>query len=670
MRKRACDACSRRKIQCDFSETALHCNWCDHHGIACTFDRARWKPNNHRTKLGKPAERLERIEGVLARLIALKHRTHEPLDTSSASTHPSSATARTSSESSIASGSLPEQRASQETTQSVVLSRPADDPTIAVSVGQIHFAGCHLAQISGHYRNPVFSTEGQKWIFSRTGEEPSSQKLGALGARRRVHPPTRSASQPCDLRDQIFELPDRKIVEESLEEFQKSAFRLAFPVIDRVLFEESIRLAYEPCNGPSSLERTSARGCVLAFLSIICLFQTKPRTLPAVDTDACVMKVYHLLSDIIEDASLLSLQTVFMLHMHQTFCGHLQSAAMLHAVACRTVFMLGGHIYKHTKPFGADVSLQEREYRHLRMLFWLCYIFDKDIALRTGQLPIISDEYCDLTLPDGFLENRFSIPAADQSDGSVSFSDEKLTPYLLGDLRLSNLKGKTCSLLYSVLALKKSDAELLRDIRELDAELESWRVSIPSDYRPTLSIAEHVRFTSNMRPPQSMQRIGLQLEYHYLVTLIHRASGRCDTLNLEQNFDERKRHSVIQSSIALSVEASRSTLFYLRAVVDELACEAFWIIVFYPTAAILTLFFNILIRPLDPQAKFDLELLKSAADIIKSIPVWRLTPYEIEYVEAVDEFAAELVRLGNCAIVKEARAREQQKHGLDDKEVN
>jgi hypothetical protein len=76
------------------------------------------------------------------------------------------------------------------------------------------------------------------------------------------------------------------------------------------------------------------------------------------------------------------------------------------------------------------------------------------------------------------------------------------------------------------------------------------------------------------------------------------------------------------------------------------------IIVFYPTAAIMTIFLNILMNPLEPQAKLDLDLLSSATDLVRSMPVRRLTPYEIGHIKMVNEFVAELIRLGNCAISK------------------
>lgn len=265
--------------------------------------------------------------------------------------------------------------------------------------------------------------------------------------------------------------------------------------------------------------------------------------------------------------------------MHQTFSGRLQLASMFHAVSCRLVFMLGGHTNYAVKPYGAEVTYREREARQLRTLFWLCYIVDKDIALRTGQPPIVSDDFCDLTLPEGYLEHRFDISAVTENLVSPMFADESLVPYLPGDLHLCQLKDKTCRLLYSAKSMRKSDAEILRDIRELDEELEEWRLSVPPDFRPALSVTKTTRIQTPMWLPQSMQRIVLYLEYHHMMTTIHRASGRCLIIDPETGLERAQMNSGVHSSIALSLEASRSTIFYLRAAVHGLASEAFWYVI-------------------------------------------------------------------------------------------
>ncbi|KAH8749492.1 fungal-specific transcription factor domain-containing protein [Diaporthe sp. PMI_573] len=683
VQKRACDACHKRKIQCDSTNTEAPCNWCDHHGLACTFNRVRGRKKNPRAKRKLSVEqslssRLERIEDALAKTLAQ----HDNATTSSNTSTPSTSTPITSTPTirtcecahdttespSEQPGRPPEQRqnpvslgeqfAAYDLTQSPFISTPSSNFTTSASFGHIHYGGCHLGQIRSHNGMPILSEEGCKWVQQKTGEDVSFSKFH-VRFQKQALPPTLSPWHFFRSENELHELPDKRIVEQVLDVFINSAFRLVFPVIDRVLFEETVILAYEECGGPLSLERISAKGCVLAFVSIMCLFQGQDANIPAVDSDTCAVKAHYLLSDVFEDSSIVSLQTVFMLHMHQTFSGRLQSAAMLHAIACRIVFMLGGHTYKPTKSFGAEATHKEREERQLRMLFWLCYIFDKDVALRTGQPPLMSDDYCDLTLPEDYLDCYKYLPELEESLFISSGSGEDLTPHLPGDPRLSHLKDKTCRLLYSAQALSKSDAELLRDIRELDDELEYWRLSIPPAFRPTLSISENMQvLLPKMKLPRSMRHISLHVEYHHLMTMIHKASGRC--FPLQTDSDGREEWSGgVRSSVALSLEASRSTLIYLKAAVNGLAGEAFWFVVFYPTSAIMTLFLNILMYPLDPQAQLDIELLAGAADIVRSMPVRRMTAHKISHIKIVNEFILETIKLANCAISKAMRDQEQ-----------
>lgn len=73
-------------------------------------------------------------------------------------------------------------------------------------------------------------------------------------------------------------------------------------------------------------------------------------------------------------------------------------------------------------------------------------------------------------------------------------------------------------------------------------------------------------------------------------------------------------------------------------------------VVFYPMTAASSLFLNILIDPYNPRARDDLALLDSVPELIKSIRLRRLTQSEMLHLKMVDDFLAELIRLGRSAI--------------------
>lgn len=242
---------------------------------------------------------------------------------------------------------------------------------------------------------------------------------------------------------------------------------------------------------------------------------------------------------------------------------------MCHGIACRIIFVLGGHTAVASPPH-REPTIRDRQILQLRNMFWLVYIIDKEISLRTGQPPILQDEFCDLSLPHDYLGPHYTRAATDAHEIGAT-----TPPSLPGDIRLSILKSRTCRLLYSFDATRKSDVELLRSIRELDEELESWRTSIPSEFAPVLSTKfKHSTWDLEKQGiVGGMRQMMLNLEYHHLRTMIHSASGRCmkplDGTN-------QMRVSGLQSSLELSVEASRATLTHLSTATHKLPAEAFW----------------------------------------------------------------------------------------------
>ncbi|GKZ20310.1 hypothetical protein AbraIFM66951_004177 [Aspergillus brasiliensis] len=166
------------------------------------------------------------------------------------------------------------------------------------------------------------------------------------------------------------------------------------------------------------------------------------------------------------------------------------------------------------------------------------------------------------------------------------------------------LQSEVYHRLYSLKALRQTDAQLLGAIRDLDSALEIWRMSIPTDFRPRLIDRE----TNIMDTPSTL----FQLHYLYCMGMIHQASGRCSVWVQNQDTSEAG------SSLAISVEASRSML------------QKF----------------------LDDRLDFNKSNLRSR--VPPEIP--RLSVYQIKIFE---DFVIELGRLASSAINKARRRSEQ-----------
>ncbi|CAI7654452.1 unnamed protein product [Penicillium glandicola] len=613
---RACDSCYKRKIKCD---AALpQCNWCSHHNIpwvSLYFEFPRpamcLTLNIRRPKVSRLSERISRIEQLLAENLM-----GDQISVTGES--PRSFEANTTASNSPSS------------------TQPPDSSSV-----RVHFAGKELGVISLLTGTPFLFPEGQEWIKARTGQHVAIDKLSPArtpwdkerGQNFNTFLMNMSTCNP-------YELPDWGTVQVYYQAYKSSnVMRRIFPIIDPELFEETLNTAYS--QSPSSFRygQASARVCIIAFLTFVSRLPdvkdvvSAATTTSPIDHDLLATKAQFLMPQVLqESASLDAAQAITMLTLFELSSGNMRATNYYAAIAARLIFMLGGNLSS-----GDAISTDKRsqqKHSQLRNLFWICYTIDKDLALRTGQPPTITDENCDLTLPPGYLDRAFL--EVENEDAPWS------GPVFPFDLRLSIIKARAHRELYSVSSLQKSDAELLKSIRELDDNLEEWRLSVPPKWRPTMSFSSE---TSD--PNMGMHTVLLRLNYHLCMTIIHQASGRCKSWMQGQGMMDG-----VSSSMVLSVEASRSSLCYLEAAEHVVVDGVFWTLIFYPMSALLTIFCSILQNPLDPHSREDLGRLNVATVMIERIFSRKLPENELVHFKFVADFIVELKRLAECAIDK------------------
>ncbi|KAL2854218.1 hypothetical protein BJX68DRAFT_254139 [Aspergillus pseudodeflectus] len=628
---RACDACYKRKIKCD---AALpKCNWCSHHDSPCTFERkirrTRKKLATAKDSSSTPgshlSERIARIEKLLAEKLH-----HEPVP------------------------SLPQQPHLDSTNPSWDLtpSPPSLIQPSASSSVPLHFAGRELGAISLFTGIPFILPEGQEWVQSRTGQKLAFDKFTSLRTPWEKQRAVNSNDMLAQLQSpQLGELPDRHLLELSFEIYRTSVMQRVFPVLDPMLFWSTIGSAYRERSSESDRCSASTKACIFAFaafVGVLCspCFAAQEQKLPRLDEEACIAKARYLLCEVLQEPPTMDgLQAVTILALLELFQGNLQSANYYGSIAGRMLFMLGGHKFSN-QPCWLPESVKDttaRTQTHLRTLFWLHFTVEQDVSLRTGQAQIYSEDNCDLTLPPDYVEQMYI--SLQYHHNSTNLPGNPIFPV---DLRLSLIRARAYNALYSFKAMKKSDAEVLKNIRELDDELERWRLSVPPLWRPTLS------FTHEAPDPNcAMHSVILRLNYHLCMTIIHQASSRCKSWETQTCVMDG-----VSSSLALSVEASRSTLLYLEASGHVLVDGVFWALIFYPMSALLAIFCNILQNPAEPQATKDLALLKSATGMLERVFLRQaFSVNELVHVRLVADFVNELCRLATCAMDKAWRER-------------
>lgn len=225
------------------------------------------------------------------------------------------------------------------------------------------------------------------------------------------------------------------------------------------------------------------------------------------------------------------------------------STETLLASTARSIFMLGGH---RTPPHPPQERNQFKY--HVRKLFWIAYVFDKELSLRTGRSPILPDDECDLDLPD--MSNPWD-------DGP---KDLGLISFFPTHLPLSILQSRIYRELYSVKAQRKSETELLMSIRQLDADLHLWMDSSSAARQHIHSLGAeskrylHVRFEA------------LRIQHHYCVIAIHQAVNRCRLSINGQNMSM----AGINSSLQVAVNESRSLLETINTMDSGFGRDTFW----------------------------------------------------------------------------------------------
>ncbi|KAJ5585635.1 C6 transcription factor [Penicillium hetheringtonii] len=486
------------------------------------------------------------------------------------------------------------------------------------------------------------SPEGKSWIQSRTGQANALAEFSSFEPPWQYHHPIRPTSQIPTI---PLKMPKQTVVLNALQQYKQNVLSLAFPVVEVSAFEKTIAEAYN-FEGPGNSIQLCSQACVLAFLALTSLMvpQTSDFMESLLASESYSTSARILLPLMLKEASIEKLQTLVMLSIHDVFTGNLQEACFTNALATRITFFMGAN---RCNGSGNGNPMQNRAvypapYLHARNLFWLVYILDKELCIRTGHPPSVNDDCCDLDLPEEYMKQFYEGLKDIQVPSQVHF------PF---DLRLAMIKSKAHSQLYSANAARKESSEILQDIRVLDQELEIWRRSLPHCLRPTMNFKEnqHVRHVIDMRI------VILQLAYYSCMSYIHEASCKFQ-LSPE---GELLVTEGVNSSLTLAVEASRSLLLYYRLMQPLLENQSFWAMLYYPVSALMTILKGIILRPERQQSHDDLEFLekgnywKNLGDLHSDIPEGVQ-----DHLQRLDNFVTDMSRLGKIVITETHHTQE------------
>ncbi|KAG0640446.1 fungal-specific transcription factor domain-containing protein [Tuber brumale] len=618
---RACDMCRKKKIKCDGKLPA--CTHCMNYKTECVFTLVEKKRNPP-----KGAKYIEGLENRLGRMESLlklsgllpegdgktdlgdlerrlQDQAQQPGGAGSVKT-PSNI-GRSSSES---MRETPSSSALQSAVNSPALHKEEDEvealsdqmcSLVTNNCGETRFIGSS----SGF---SIFSPKGIQWVNEKTGDKSFQQM---------VMEATSSESKwglwKPDIFRPLFEqrgtnpLPSRELAAILVQDFFQN-FNTMFPLFHRPTFEHLFEKQYsdDPPN------HSGWYGAFNMLLAISFRLRITHATEP--DEEHSVSHVQKswlyfqnaatvLTELLLKNTDLLSIQAILGMALYLQGTANPQPSYFLIAAAVRISNSIGMH--RRGNSFG----LNQVEVEQRRRVFWITYLLDKDMALRSGRPPCINDDDISVELPD-------EDPADGVGNVPLRVGKGKVNLFRLMS-SFAVIQSKVYMQLYSAKAAKQSDGELLNTIGDLDKELEEWKETVPADYRPENEI-------SMDNGPLVLHLVMLHFAYYNCLTTIHRMSihhgywtSRLSNYAIA-GLSARPLNPRVFSSAALCVSAARASIHLIKYI-NKHDYPCIWLIMYYPVSALVTLFANVLQNPQDPRARSDLRLMNVVVEFLQTV---------------------------------------------------
>jgi len=605
---RACDMCRKKKIKCDGKMPK--CSHCENYRTECIFtqvEKKRAPPKGAKyiegleNRLGR-MESLLRLSGLLAEddggrtdLGTLEKRLAER-QTSSSHASPqsqdSSGRGRMTNAQTPATNDTPQEReqpprpTSPESAINVTSpTEPATGTTnnapikrnikevdaLADQMCSLITNNCGETRYIGSSSGfSIFSPKGIQWVNDKTGDSSFQQMIASATEEKQGWDHWKPEVFNDLFQRRTFKpLPARQECFALLKDFFEH-FNQMFPLFHEPTFMHLVDKHYsrEPYEGSGWWASLNVALGIAHRLRVMSNVVGQEEDEHAWDYLKNAMAVMTELT--MRNTDLLSVQALLGMALFLQGTPNPQPSFFLVAAATRLAHSIGLH------KRGSGFNLNEVENEQRKRVFWIAYLLDKDICLRSGRPPAQDDDDMNVELPsEDPPDNVGSIPLAKEQDG-------KKTMNLFRQMCLfAQIQSRVYKQLYSVKASRQSDGELLNTIGELDAQLEEWKDSIPLDFRPEHEInAAHT--------PLILHVVVLHFAYYNCLTTIHRMSvhhgywtSRLSNYAL-QGLNARPLNPRVFMSAALCVNAARTSIGLIRYIPQgDYAC-VWWV---KPTSA-------------------------------------------------------------------------------------
>ncbi|EAQ90482.1 hypothetical protein CHGG_02417 [Chaetomium globosum CBS 148.51] len=574
---RACDMCRKKKIKCDGKLPA--CTHCNNYKTDCVFTQVEKKRNPPKgAKYIEGLEnRLERMEsllrlsglldeddngatdlGTLEKKLVEKHQQSRQAsqavsDPTSPPPVPGQEARASTPHSSLAS---PESAKDSDKMNSITPEKDSQDGE-REEVAELSEMMCSLVtNTNGETRYigsssgfSIFSPKGVQWVNEKMGDSSFQQMISDVS----IDDHKWTAWKP-DVFGDLFrrtvfrDLPPKPEALSLLKDYFEN-FNCMFPLFHQPTFMHLVERQYsdDPYTGSGWWASLNVA------LAIAHRLRVMSNLVPQEEDDkawAYIKNAMAVFSELaMRNTDLLSVQALLGMSLFMQGTPNPQPSFLLIATAIRLSHTIGLH------KRGTGFNLNPIEIEQRKRVFWIAYMLDKDLCLRSGRPPAQDDDDMNVELPD-----------ADPADGigNIPLADGKGKMNLFRVMcELSIVESRVYNKLYSTKATKQSDGELLNTIGELDKELEDWKDRIPIDFRPEHEIkASHT--------PLILHIVMLHFNYYNCLTTIHRMSihhgywtSRLSNFAL-RGLNARPLNPRIFSSAALCTSAARASISLLK----------------------------------------------------------------------------------------------------------
>ncbi|KAL4746612.1 hypothetical protein BDW72DRAFT_30929 [Aspergillus terricola var. indicus] len=601
----ACETCYKRKVKCEFDESAGTCIQCMRRNLHCKVSKG---DKHKRSRYVKSLEeRLRKTESLL-RAAGISVEEDDAEDDSSVddddslSSHHDSGrnaeprstyTCRATGEKGLPKSENPEQSFdSNALAKFYGRGRPTAKNAPPVYNAEKGYSMYHgrCSPLS------LLTREGVEWIKTRSGEPNSLDNLLSNSNFDSPWAHWRPDVFYDVFASKVFKpLPPRAEVFSLLQEYFRTV-NLIFPLYHEETFMELVEWQYTQ----QTCDDAARWASINIILALACEYRYSNSQKTERDREKSWLYYKNALSVfpelVLRRTDLLSVQALLGMAIFLRGNSGSQATMPIVTAAIRASHRMGLHRKIH-RPHLSRLEQQQR-----KNVFWIAYIIDQSISIRLGSAPTQQLGDYDVDFP------------SDDTEGLMLVGNKTVFPQLC---RISVIRSRTYKHFYSAHALEdKSTADICETVHKLDAELQDWRSKSQFD---TL-LKQRV---SGQDFLVGLASASLFLLYNNTLMMIHRIPTLINFVYQSRaeripELDLRLILNQSSSSAVLCVQAARDILNLINHLPwGDVAW--IWSLLYYIFLAVMTVFVNILRNSQQPTSKDDLKSLNMAATFFATL---------------------------------------------------